>query len=200
MGLSNITVESLGKILPEKLEGLSIINLGDQRFFLQEPFVSKGREIEFLKEYFIDEGASVKEIDYHGLNGVLKLDFREDVPQDLVNSADLVTNFGFTEHVTNQYMAWKNVHNLLKVGGICISELPGEANFPGHIDCPYYTEEFFKELCEIMRYELIELRYQEHQIPIKGKVCWSVFKKVYSSIFISQSEFNQIESKLGRNI
>ena len=191
MGVTNVTLNSFKEVLKKKfpngLIGQTVIELGDQQIYIQ------GKEQVLFKTYpFFDYTEHIS-IDWHGNNGVLKLDFREKMPQNLINKADLLTNFGFTEHVDNQYMAWKNINDLLKVGGIAISELPGMPNFPGHETLPYYTVKFFNELCKKCNYEILINRFQQHEIPIKGQVAFCVFKK-NNKDFISEKEFNEIKN------
>ena len=50
---------------------------------------------------------------------------------------DVVTNCGTTEHVDNQnghnnYIAWKNLHDLLRVDGLHFSSLPAIGYWPDH--------------------------------------------------------------------
>lgn len=197
MGVTNVTLKSFNETIKKEFEGelvgQVIYELGDQQIYIQ------GKEQVLFKTYPYFDLTEFKSIDWHGNNGVLKLDFREEMPKELIGRADILTNFGFTEHVTNQYMAWKNIHELLKVDGICISELPGMVNFPGHLDCPYYTEQFFNVLALENGYEILELRYQKHEIPLKGQVCWCVFKKVMDVEFSRKEHFELIESKLRYN-
>ena len=198
MGVTNVTIASLLEVLPEKLKDLKVVELGDQMFYLPEPFVYYEIEMKFLKSYFDLLGAMHCSVDWHGNNGVLKLDFREPMPEPMIERYDILTNFGFTEHVSDQYAAWKNVNDLIKVGGLIISELPAQANFPGHNDFPYYTLEFFQRLALKCGYEIEALRYQQHTVPLAGQVVWCVLKKTKSE-FIIQEEIAEVEAKLGKN-
>jgi len=153
MGVTNVTLESFKNTLKanfdQGLVGECVVELGDQQIYIQ------GKEQVLFKSYPFFDYTEFISIDWHGKNDVIKLDFREEILENLKNKADLLTNFGFTEHVGNQYMAWKNIHNILKVGGICISELPGMPKFPGHEELPYYTEEFFGYLCRDNGYSIL---------------------------------------------
>jgi hypothetical protein len=42
----------------------------------------------------------------------------EPTPQKFVGDFDLVVNFGTTEHLLNQYNAFKVIHDATKVGGV----------------------------------------------------------------------------------
>ena len=198
MGVTNVTIASLFEVLPEKLKDVKVCELGDQIFYLPEPFIYYDIEMKFLKSYFDLLGAQHTSIDIHGNNSVLKLDFRQPIPEPMIERYDLLTNFGFTEHVTDQYAAWKNINDLIKVGGKIICELPGQAKFPGHHEFPYYTMEFFQSLALKCGYEIDALRYQQHTVPLAGQVVWAVLTKTKSE-FITQEEFAEVEAKLGRN-
>jgi SAM-dependent methyltransferase len=77
------------------------------------------------KQYFESLGIRHVSIDSNGLDGAVPLDLR--APID-IGDFDIVTNFGTTEHVTEQEQCWKNVHNLVRTGGILVSMTP----LPGH--------------------------------------------------------------------
>lgn len=198
MGVTNITLASVLEVLPPDLRDIKVVELGDQMMYVERPFVYMGIEIKFLKTFFLIAGSHHTSIDWHGNNGVLKLDFREPILVPMIELYDILTNFGFTEHVDNQFMAWKNINDLIKVGGKIICELPGQAKFPGHHEFPYYTLDFFQLLALKCGYEIDALRYQQHTVPLAGQVVWAVMTKTKSE-FISQEKFAEVEGKLGRN-
>ena len=198
MGVTNVTIASLLEVLPENLNGVKTCELGDQMFYLQDPYILNGIEMKFLKSYFDYHGGLHCSLDWHGNNGALKMDFNKQIHGGFNERYDLLTNFGFTEHVSDQYAAWKNINDLIKVGGLIISELPAQTNFPGHNDFPYYTLEFFQRLALKCGYEIEALRYQQHTVPLAGQVVWCVLKKTKSE-FISKEEFAEVEAKLGKN-
>ena len=187
MGVTNVTLASFKEVLNEKfkggLMGETVFELGDQMTFIQ------GQEQVLFKTLPFFDYTEFVNFDIHGKNGVIQVDFRKPMPQKWLNRANILTNFGFTEHVDNQYMAWQNIHNLVKTGGIVISELPGQPNFPGHFEFPYYTTEFFQGLSEKCGYKLLINRYQQHEVPLKGQVVFCVFEKVNDKDFISKEEF-----------
>ena len=101
------------------------------------------------KKDFKELGITHTSVDWNGKDGALNLDLRK--PLNL-GKFDMVTNFGTTEHVDEQYPVWKNIHDSLKVGGILVGETPYPGNLPGH-GIWYPTLEFYMEfqteLCEI---------------------------------------------------
>ena len=69
-------------------------------------------------------------IDWNNLDGAVPLDFGERIPEEYEGVADVVTNFGFTEHVfTDQVQCWENVARLSSAVGCYLAiVLPR----PGH--------------------------------------------------------------------
>ena len=60
--------------------------------------------------------------------------------------ADVITNYGTTEHVEKeegQYNCWVNIHNMLRTNGSAIHALPIAGLWPGHCRW-YYTMDFFR--------------------------------------------------------
>ena len=65
---------------------------------------------------------------------------------------DVVTNIGTSEHVFNQYMFFKNMHNLTAKGGFMINALPNQ----GCYDHGFYNYHptFFFDLADANKYEI----------------------------------------------
>lgn len=66
---------------------------------------------------------------------------------------DVVTNYGTTEHVANQYNAFKVAHDALRVGGVMMNSVP----FWGHVNHGLinYHPKFFTHLIKANGYETI---------------------------------------------
>ena len=98
-------------------------------------------------------------IDVNGENDALVYDLNTDIMQNygIEKTYDLVTNFGTTEHIFNQYQCFKNMHDLLKVGGLAIHILP----FEGYLNHGYfnYQPAFFIDLGLANSYELVGIYY-----------------------------------------
>jgi Methyltransferase domain len=75
------------------------------------------------------------------------------VPSDLQSKFDLVTNYGTTEHVLNQMLAMRSVHDLAKPGGLIHHDLP----FGGYyLHCYFkYNAGVFHDLATANGYRLI---------------------------------------------
>ena len=98
-------------------------------------------------------------IDLNGLDGALSYDLREDIniKYNYKEQFDIIYDGGTIEHVSNQYWAFKNTHNLTKRGGTMIHVLPKVGFWEGH--CSYfYTMDSFSKLAELCSYEIKELK------------------------------------------
>jgi len=82
------------------------------------------------------------------------------VPDADRGSVDIVTNIGTTEHVINQLNAFEVVHDLLKIGGVAVHQVP----FAGMLNhCFFnYHPKFFYSLIVNNRYIL---RYLDYGTP-----------------------------------
>lgn len=110
------------------------------------------------RDWYIDQGCTYVSVDWNGKDGALPLDLREDITAELDGPFDLITNFGTTEHVSEQEPCWRNIHNLLKVGGKLVSHTPCPPHHDNHgIWQP--DPEWFKEFAELNHYniELLEV-------------------------------------------
>jgi hypothetical protein len=87
---------------------------------------------------------------------IFDLNFHE-VPETDRGCASLVTNIGTTEHVANQLNAFQVIHDLLKVGGVVIHQVP----FTGLLNhCFFnYHPKFFVALIVNNRYKLRRIAY-----------------------------------------
>jgi hypothetical protein len=75
------------------------------------------------------------------------------VPADLRSTFDLVTNYGTTEHVLNQMLAMRSIHDLVKAGGLIHHDLPMGGYF---LHCYFtYNPGVFHDLATANRYRLV---------------------------------------------
>lgn len=86
----------------------------------------------------------------------------DSVPAHLVGQHHLVTNFGTTEHVTNQLNAFKIIHDLAAAGGIMIHELPshGEVNHGFFA----YQPKFFDRLAYSNGYDVLFFDFRWYEV------------------------------------
>jgi Methyltransferase domain len=87
---------------------------------------------------------------------------RQEPTPEMRDSYDLVTNFGTTEHIVNQYLAFKTMHEITKPGGVMFHELPLSGfHTHGYFS---YNPLFFKELAEANQYEVVMQAYSKNHI------------------------------------
>lgn len=97
------------------------------------------------KVYFESIGIDHTSIDWNGEDGALKIDLRKPIVG--LEPFDMITNIGTTEHVSDQEAVWRNIHNLLKIGGVIASLTPLEGDWWWHGE--YYPRmEFFEQFAE----------------------------------------------------
>jgi len=82
------------------------------------------------RDQYLAWSAGYQCFDWNELDGAINIDFGIRIPEKYEGVADLVTNFGFTEHVyTDQVQCWENVARLSsKLGCYLAMVLP----YPGH--------------------------------------------------------------------
>lgn len=115
---------------------------------------NKKNSLGVYKHYFQSLGIEHISIDWNGEDGALPLDLRQ--PQwEALGEFDMITNIGTTEHVSEQYPVWENIHHLCRVGGIIVSITPyaGGNDWWWHGNW-YPTESFFHEFAKHNGYEI----------------------------------------------
>ena len=139
------------------------------------------------KDYFykIKKVKTHTSMDINGQNGALNIDLRKPITESFNLMFDVITNFGTTEHIEStwpddQYMAFKNIHKMCKVGGIMFHQVPKADNWQGRnagfntAHCPYYYyEEFFEQLAQNNGYEIYLNTSWNHDIGLPVDGGWS---------------------------
>lgn len=129
-----------------------------------------------FKRWFTQEGWAHVSIDLNGEGGALKLDLQERIDPLLIGGPfDVVTNFGTTEHVDDQRAVWKNVHELVKVGGHLISTTPFPGDWPNHGRW-YPPVEWYREFAQVNGYEIEQEFLQIDRLKQKT-TCFRMRKK-----------------------
>lgn len=109
------------------------------------------------KPWFEALGIEHVSVDWNGLDGALAFDLRAPLPP--MEPFDMVTNFGTSEHVSDQDPVWRNMLSSVRVGGwlVCATPLPGD--WPRHGEW-YPCERFYVELAKLngLELELLEVR------------------------------------------
>lgn len=139
------------------IHGRRMAELGDQKLWGQIALKESGKRV-WAKDWFEARGCHHYTIDIHGQNGAHPLDLSKPIT-DLFwhNNFDIVTNFGTSEHVEDQFECWRNIHNLGRCGCVYVHAVPelGKHN-PAH--APHlYTKDFFTNLIKVNKYTPILL-------------------------------------------
>ena len=87
----------------------------------------------------------------------------QSTPDEFAGKFDLVLNYGTTEHLLNQYNAFRFMHEATKVGGYIVHSLPcvGYSNH-GYLT---YTPRCFFDLAGFNKYEVVDFRYDAADAP-----------------------------------
>jgi hypothetical protein len=150
----------------------NILELGAQHYLINNNVVG------YFKQFF---NYPITSIDLNGENGSLKINLATKLPS--MPTYDLITNFGTTEHVSNQYQCWKNVHSLLEDNGIVISEIPEIDSWKNH--CKYYVD---KRFFESMNKDFEILSYKQIYYPGNGNLCFCIMKKISKEFGTTEEE------------
>ncbi|MFX1501567.1 MAG: hypothetical protein ACFFDH_11445 [Promethearchaeota archaeon] len=158
------------------------------------------------KAYYILKKNVIEHVslDLNGLYGSLIVDLCLPVHESFFNRFHLITNYGTTEHVNNQYQVFKNIHDMCKVKGVMIHVLPIPDNWPNHCRY-YYPRNFFDELAKLCNYEIIKIVLKNAFKPPKPKkmLVFVAFYKQTNEEFISKMTFktlNIVDTKVLRRV
>lgn len=182
----DFTLEGISKIGLE-IKNLDMCELGNQHLKPRDPSLWKGCKTG--KQYFSLLGANHTSIDINNKNGALKINLCNPIgeqDESLVEKFQVLTNFGTSEHVKNQYMCWKNINDLCLISGIMTHVIPNTNRKKRHGYCAYSID-FFLKLAEAANYEIIEQpsnRWEEIYV--------STILKKNNKEFIDKKEFDEI--------
>jgi len=178
---------SLEKISYQDLE---LVELGNNTLSPTHPGWSPATPTSKL--YYESLGVKHTSIDINGLDGSLPINLDHPIPENLIEQSQVLTNFGTLEHVNNQYMAFKNCHNLVKEKGLFIHAFPRTGHWDNH--CRYrYECEFVENLSNLCGYRIIDLHIANTD-SYSGR-----FNMIYAALqknektFISENEFKQLK-------
>lgn len=150
MGITSLSVARLQKF--NCFSQVKMCELGAQNLYVEGTLYGS-----IAKDYFQSFGVEHDSYDIYVHQGCEYLDLREPISKNLKGMYDVITDFGTTEHVdTNYYMAYKNIHNLLKENGIIIKENPKTGHWPNH-GYNYVDVKFYQDLAEANNYEILDL-------------------------------------------
>jgi hypothetical protein len=159
-------------------EGLKIAELGSQ-YAMEEEWGGYGPP--YFRNIFPEFDITSLDMNGENQSDVVNLSFP--IEEKYKNSYDLVTNFGTTEHVQNQYICWKNIFDITKLGGLVINEIPKKENWPGH--CKFYFDE---STFEVMKkdFEIVEVKDIEYER--NGALIFCVLRKTHDKEFLTTSD------------
>jgi hypothetical protein len=140
---------------------------------------------EYGPPYFknVFNNLDITSFDITGENDSIIMNLSKDIPDDFKNKFDIITNFGTTEHVQNQYICWKNIFDMVKLNGIVISEIPKKDNWHNH--CKYYfDEDTFKSMH--LDFKIIDI--QDRWWEGNGNNIYCVMEKTHQNKFKTQEK------------
>ena len=169
------------EITGKSYRGLRVLQMGAIEHKTPEPRMP-------AKEWYLQERAKeVVSIDLNAQDDSIPHDLDTPIPADLESRFDLVTNYGTGEHVNNQYMFFKNMHDTCREGGIMIHQLNHEGFIPDHGRYYYSTKTVFR-IAKLCAYSILCL---ENQAAGRGGrrtgVLFVAFRKRKESSFPTHS-------------
>lgn len=102
-------------------------------------------------------GFTYAAIDFDGHRQSIAIDLnRDQVPDKFCGSFDIAVNTGTTEHVANQDNAFRVIHDLVRIGGIMMHEVPAQGMMNHGLVS--YNPKFFWHLCRENGYEVLSMK------------------------------------------
>lgn len=173
MGYTGFTKNIINTVV-KTYDPKTVIDLGSQQDYDQPNLPAP-----YISGWYTEKGIEYKCIDLNGDNDSIVADLGAEHIAFPDGPVDLVVDAGTSEHVTKEdgfsweaiYYCWLNKHNLLKEGGIMVSENPKTGNWPGH-GFNYYSKEFYRAMEAVTDYHLILL--DEHPAMENRVDGWNV--------------------------
>lgn len=155
-------------------KGFSVCELGDQGMC----GVSKN---EPARDWYLQHGASrYVSLDGNG-RGTFTLDLNLSLPdilRPLIESFDLVTDFGTGEHIFDQAQVWRTLHHLVKPGGYIAFDRPAQG-YEKH--CFYLTNEtLFRDIAAANGYDLLWLDRKSME---RGELIRGMYRRLTAAPF-----------------
>lgn len=173
------------EIVGRSYDSIRIMEMGAIEHKSPEPRMPASR-------WYKEQGAStVVSVDLNGNHEALVHDLDTPLPEVHHDRYHLVTNYGTGEHVNNQWMFFKNMHDACKTGGIMTHALVHVGHLPGH-GRYYYNQKFVFALAQACSYTIHGL--ENHASSNKGArdgIILAAFKKRKESEFPSRWKFSR---------
>ncbi len=162
-----VTDEILGGILRD-LDGRPGVDAAALRSWIG---LDKDKKMPLTESFYKALGfKSYASIDVNTKYGSLMMDLNKDIRQTYgyAETFDLVTNNGTGEHIFNQYMVFKNIHDLAKPGGLMLHIMP----FVNWVNHGFYNFHplLYADLATSNGYELIKLSFANRwgfEVPVR---------------------------------
>lgn len=147
------------------LSQMKMIEFGNQRLKFDPG--TGARRLQTAKEYFAFLGIRHVALDLNGRNRAIPVDLGQPLDWAMIrdhehggigaNEADLVTNFGTSEHVTrDQFQVFANAHDACRFGGLMLHLVPAADSCRQH-GYWKYTADWFEDLAHRAMYEILHL-------------------------------------------
>jgi len=156
-----------------------------------------------VRPFFEHLGLAYVSVDYNGVDGSLKLDVRGVLRDHLGGNYSVITNIGFSEHVgefdpdrthfhANQYVIFKNFHDLGHAGTVYFHEVPTFDDWHMH-GVAGYDVAFFEALVRANGYVRSNVTLRGHHGLFKRVVVASYVKGgTEGAPFMSLEDFAQL--------
>jgi hypothetical protein len=155
--------------------GFSVCELGDQWLTCVSPHRLAA---DWYRELGADRYVSIDGNGRGTLTADLNLPLEEQGFAGLLNTFDLVTDFGTGEHIFDQAQVWRTMHGLVTVGGCIAFDRPTQG-YPTH--CYYLADEcLFSDVAAANRYEVLRLGREKTK---RGELVRGVFRKTANTSF-----------------
>ncbi|HJO59026.1 MAG TPA: hypothetical protein QF772_12500 [Nitrospinaceae bacterium] len=143
------------------------------------------------RDFYEAIGMEYASLDTSSAFGAFVFDLNFDaVPEELCGKFDLLTNFGTSEHVFNQYNNFKTAHDFVRKGGAFMHFMP----FLGYVDHGYYSFQpcFYNDLAGANDYDILGMwlnpdgRHDSYLIPWTPDILKHLSLKAtnYSGLFV----------------
>jgi len=112
--------------------------------------------VSFVEPWLRVPGVEAIAIDLDGAERCRKIDLCKPVDPALLGGRfEVITNYGTTEHVEDQTVCWRNIHELLLPGGYLISTVPTPGDYRKH-GIWYPPAAWYESWAELNGYELLQ--------------------------------------------
>jgi 2-polyprenyl-3-methyl-5-hydroxy-6-metoxy-1,4-benzoquinol methylase len=149
-----------------------------------------GIDFKVAKDYWESLGIKHTSIDINGEHGALPMDLSKPIDvEEIGGPFNIVTNFGTSEHVSDQYECFRNIHNLCRFDGLIIHSVPEVGSWKGH-GLFHYSYHFLIKI--MLKCDYIYFFSDRIKKPgeLKTNIHYSMFK--HGGVFPSRKEFDEI--------